>query len=195
MKQKHKHHIIPKHIGGTDSPDNIVELTIEEHAEAHRKLFEEHGRWQDEIAWKSLSGMLGGKKAIMKEFWKENGRRTTGYKMSEYQKEQSRLANKGKKLTEEHKAKIVGWGRKQPQRQKDLVADANSMKWIVETPEGKKERVYNLCEYGRKHNLGNAWQGNCVKHGHSLGYRVQRVSQTKSTATSGYRTRGKNLTL
>jgi len=105
------------------------------------------------------------------------------------------MANKGKKLTEEHKAKIVGWGRKQPQRQKDLVSDANSMKWIVETPEGNKERVYNLCEYGRKHNLGNAWQGNCVKHGHSLGYRVQRVSQTKSTATSGYRTRGKNLTL
>jgi hypothetical protein len=195
MKQKHKHHIIPKHIGGTDSPDNIVELTIEEHAEAHRKLFEEHGRWQDEIAWKSLSGMLGGKKAIMKEFWKENGRRTTGYKMSEYQKEQSRLANKGKKLTEEHKAKIVGWGRKQPQRQKDLVADANSMKWVVETPEGNKERVYNLNEFARKHNLGTAWQGNAIRNGHSLGYRVQRVSQTKSTATSGYRTRGKNLTL
>ena len=193
---KHKHHIIPKHAGGTDNPDNIVELTIEEHAEAHRKLFEEYGRWQDELAWKALSGMLGGKKAIMKEFWKENGRRTTGYKMSEYQKEQSRLANKGKKLTEEHKAKIVGWGRKQPQNQKDLVADAMSMKWLVHNlSTGKKEIVYNLRKYGRDNNLGNAWQGNCVKHGYSKGYKVKRLSRTKSTKGSGYRTRGKTLTL
>ena len=51
----HKHHIIPKHMGGTDDPSNLVELTVEEHAEAHRKLFEEHGRWQDELAWKGLA--------------------------------------------------------------------------------------------------------------------------------------------
>jgi len=50
------------------------------------------------------------------------------------------MANKGKKLTEEHKAKIVGWGRKQPERQKELVADANSMKWLVHNlSTGKKE--------------------------------------------------------
>ncbi len=193
MEQKHKHHIIPQHIGGTDDPENIVELTIEEHAEAHRKLFEEHGRWQDEFAWKSLSGMLGGKEAIMKEFWQQHGARVTGYKQSEYQKEQSRLANKGKKLTEEHKAKIVGWGRKQPQSQKDAVGEANSMKWIVETPEGKKHTTYNLNEFARKHNLGTAWQGNAIRHGHSKGYEVKRLSETKSTPTSGYRKRGKNI--
>lgn len=56
--EKHKHHIIPRHAGGSNDPDNIVELTVEEHAEAHRVLYEEHGRWQDYIAWKGLSGML-----------------------------------------------------------------------------------------------------------------------------------------
>ena len=55
----HKHHIIPKHVGGTDDPYNIVELSIEEHAEAHRILFEKYGRWQDDLAWKGLSGMIG----------------------------------------------------------------------------------------------------------------------------------------
>lgn len=59
MKQiKHKHHIIPKHAGGSDDPSNLVELTIEEHAEAHRKLYLEHGRWQDKLAWLGLSGRL-----------------------------------------------------------------------------------------------------------------------------------------
>ena len=55
---KHLHHIIPKHIGGSDDPSNLIELTIEEHAEAHRLLYEQHGRWQDRVAWLSLSGIM-----------------------------------------------------------------------------------------------------------------------------------------
>lgn len=51
----HKHHIVPKHAGGTDDPSNLVELTVEEHAEAHRKLYEQYGRWQDKLAWMGLS--------------------------------------------------------------------------------------------------------------------------------------------
>ncbi len=54
----HKHHIIPRHAGGTDSPDNIVSLTVKEHAEAHRLLFESFGRWQDLYAWRGLSGQI-----------------------------------------------------------------------------------------------------------------------------------------
>ena len=38
---KHMHHIIPRHAGGTDDLSNLVELTIEQHAEAHRKLYED----------------------------------------------------------------------------------------------------------------------------------------------------------
>ena len=57
---KHKHHIIPKHMGGSNDPSNIVLLTVEEHAEAHRLLFEKYGHWQDEVAWKGLSGQISG---------------------------------------------------------------------------------------------------------------------------------------
>ena len=70
----HKHHIIPRHAGGTDDPSNIVELTLEEHAEAHRKLYEQYGRWQDKLAWKGLSGMLG-KEDIIKEIQRQNGKK------------------------------------------------------------------------------------------------------------------------
>lgn len=61
---KHKHHIIPKHAGGTDDPSNLVELTVEEHAEAHRILYEKHGRWQDRVAWLSLSGIMNAEERI-----------------------------------------------------------------------------------------------------------------------------------
>lgn len=59
----HKHHIIPKHMGGSDDPSNLIELTVAEHAEAHRKLFEENGCWQDEVAWKALSGQISSDEA------------------------------------------------------------------------------------------------------------------------------------
>lgn len=55
---KHKHHIIPRHAGGTDDPSNIIELTVEQHAEAHRLLYEQHGRLGDYLAWKGLSGAI-----------------------------------------------------------------------------------------------------------------------------------------
>ena len=54
-KMSHKHHIMPKHAGGTDDPSNLVVLSIEEHADAHRQLFEVHGRWQDYVAWQGLA--------------------------------------------------------------------------------------------------------------------------------------------
>jgi len=54
----HWHHIIPRHAGGTDNPDNLVQLTIEEHAEAHRTLYEQYGCWQDRVAWQMLSGRI-----------------------------------------------------------------------------------------------------------------------------------------
>ena len=51
----HKHHIIPKHMGGTNDSDNLISLRVEEHALAHKILYEAHGRWQDYVAWQGLS--------------------------------------------------------------------------------------------------------------------------------------------
>lgn len=45
-------------MGGTNDPSNLIELTVEEHAEAHKKLFEQHGHLQDKLAWLGLSGLI-----------------------------------------------------------------------------------------------------------------------------------------
>ena len=53
----HKHHIVPRHSGGTDDPDNIVELTIEDHMIAHLvrwKMYKHHG---DYLAYVMLAGI------------------------------------------------------------------------------------------------------------------------------------------
>lgn len=54
----HTHHIIPRHMGGSDNPENLVELTIEEHAKAHKLLYEKYGKIEDKIAWMGLAKMI-----------------------------------------------------------------------------------------------------------------------------------------
>jgi len=45
-------------MGGSNHSSNIVVLSVEEHAESHKKLYEEHGKWQDKIAADMLSGQI-----------------------------------------------------------------------------------------------------------------------------------------
>ena len=50
----HRHHIIPKHQGGTDDDSNIEYLTPEEHAKSHLALFEKYGHYEDAQAYNTL---------------------------------------------------------------------------------------------------------------------------------------------
>jgi hypothetical protein len=81
--KKHKHHIIPRHAGGTDHKDNIIELTVEEHAEAHRQLYEKYGRWQDRVAWLSLSGIMKDQERIYEIMSNANRGNPSGFRHSE----------------------------------------------------------------------------------------------------------------
>lgn len=74
MSIYHTHHIVPKHMGGTDDSSNLIRLTIEEHAEAHRILYEQYGHEYDRVAWLGLSGRIPKKEASrLAEI--ENGKR------------------------------------------------------------------------------------------------------------------------
>jgi len=62
-------------MGGSDDPENLVRLTIQEHAEAHKKLWETYNKEEDRIAWKMLSGQISPYQATM-EAIKNSSRKT-----------------------------------------------------------------------------------------------------------------------
>lgn len=78
---KHIHHIKPKHMGGTNEPSNLVELTVEEHADAHLELFKQYGKEEDYIAWLALSGQISKQEAIL--MTRKLGRKITDKKLEE----------------------------------------------------------------------------------------------------------------
>ena len=101
-------------MGGSDDPSNLVELSVEQHAEAHRKLYEQYGKKEDYLAWKGLSGEIG-KEQIIHEMRKKGGLKGANSKKnpfknpdwqnihnlrfnSEYQSYVGKLANVGESL-------------------------------------------------------------------------------------------------
>ena len=102
----HLHHIVPKHMGGTDDPENLVELTIEEHAEAHKKLFEEHGKWQDKVAWLGLLKLISHEQILEEMYAARKGVPTKPHSLETKEKISNSL--RGRKLgpqSPEHVAK------------------------------------------------------------------------------------------
>jgi hypothetical protein len=140
---KHKHHIIPRHMGGTDDPSNLVELTPEEHAEAHRKLYEEHGQWQDYVAWQGLA-KLATKEEHVKMLLSEAGKK--GVRMRE--------TNKGKKYNTDN---VISSG---------IRKGANNpaaKEFTVVHPDGTQEKVKALKTWCESKGLNyNSFHNQCV---------------------------------
>lgn len=124
----HKHHILPRHAGGTDDASNIVMLTIEQHAEAHRVLYEQHGRWQDLCAWKVLSGQVTAGEAAT-----EAARRTnTGRKKTASHRLKLAIAKLGKPMSKDAcEAMRAGQtGRRHPEKTKKKIGESQRGKRI-----------------------------------------------------------------
>jgi hypothetical protein len=107
---KHRHHIIPKHAGGSNDSSNLVYLTIPEHAEFHKYRYEMLGEQYDYIAWKAIAGLISGAEArveaarhymkhriVSKETKEKHSKTITGRKLPEVTKKRMSKARMGEK--------------------------------------------------------------------------------------------------
>jgi hypothetical protein len=160
----HKHHILPVHAGGTNDSNNIILLTTQEHAEAHKKLYEDCGRWQDKLAWLGLSGRIGKEKIIRErasllmthrlKFGDLRGM-WVGRKRTTQAKEKTSKTLRGRKFSNSHKEKISDSLKGKPKSQKHRMnlskkskgLDRASKIYIITFPDGRKETIRNLTKF------------------------------------------------
>jgi len=105
MRETHLHHVIPRSQGGTDSPENLVEINFIEHAKLHAEDFLKGGPWFDfrHPGWPFLEKIL--REKLLKKASEVRRERNlklerglhTGHKHSEETKKKLSEANIGEK--------------------------------------------------------------------------------------------------
>jgi hypothetical protein len=122
------HHIIPRCLGGPDDPNNLVDLTAEEHYLAHQllvKLYPDHlgilsaahvmttTRLPGRIATNKLYGWLRRRMSVLQtgqkrppEVGQKIAARLRGRKLAEHVKEKLVAGRRGRKNSAEHRAAI-----------------------------------------------------------------------------------------
>jgi hypothetical protein len=137
MKNTHTHHIIPKHMGGTNDPSNLVELTVRQHALAHKKLYKKYGKWQDKMAYESLL-KLKPRHEITKEIQRQTG-----------------IMSRGRKLSKQARLNISNGmkGLKKGEEQKKKTANTLAQEWIVTDPKGMIHNIKNLYTFCKQKKL------------------------------------------
>jgi len=138
----HLHHIVPKHMGGGNEPSNLVRLSIEEHAEAHKMLYEKFGIEADKIAWLTLSGQISIAEASIR------AKQTPEFRAKK------RAERLGKKQSPGHAAKTRALLAKyreagklsHPNSEETIqrIVEARSKKWFVIKPTGERIKISNL---------------------------------------------------
>jgi hypothetical protein len=133
-------------MGGTDDHENLIELTPEDHAEAHRLLYEQHGYWQDYVAWQGLA-KLASKAEHTKMLLSLAGKKGN-------QLRQLKGGNSGMKYnTSRIKESEIRKGAKNP----------NAKEYIVVLPDGTCETVKSLKTWCESKGLNyNSFYNQCV---------------------------------
>ena len=141
---KERHHIIPKSLGGSNDPLNLVDLTAREHFVAHFLLAKLHGGNQ----WSSIKRMRGNDgfyvnsrlyEIARKEISEETGKRFKGIPKTEEQRAKMSAAAMGKKKSPEavEKTRQANLGRKPNEAQLAALHANRQLAW---TPEAQAKK-------------------------------------------------------
>ena len=139
-------------MGGTDDPSNLIELSVEEHAEAHRKLYEEYGSEYDRLAWLGLAGIIGKEEIVKRVISEANKGKTpwnkgkVGVQKNPYLAELNR-SRRGQPVSEETKAKVSAANSGRKRSEEFCEAQSKRLK-------GKKQSK-KQAEQSRKNAIGN----------------------------------------
>lgn len=170
-------------MGGSDDPSNIIELTVEEHAEAHKILFDMYGKKEDELAWKGLAGIIGKEEItkILCSIASKKAKRPKGKDHPYYGKKRPdhSLQMKGRKAVRsaEHQNKLDS---RFTEEYLNKVSNSIAREWEVILPSGEKIMIKNMKKFCREHNLHAGSMSSSHKTGKShKGYYCKKITESK----------------
>lgn len=153
-------------MGGSDDPSNLIELTVEEHAEAHRVLFETYGRKEDELAWKGLAGIIG-KEELIHELAKLGSLKGKKLKGAEHpffgkKRPEHSAMLKGRKVnrTKEHQDKL---NERFTDEYIKNVTNSIARSWEIITPEKQTIIIHNMAKFCRENGLSKSCMSSASK--------------------------------
>lgn len=136
------HHIQPKHSHGTNASWNLILLSLPEHAEGHKLLYECYNNIYDYSAWCLMTGKtLEGLTVIRKENQLKMKTRKIGFYNSEIQRE---LAKRPKK-------------RRQPFSRNRFIVKALEQGFILQSIKTKDEILFEPNKYKNLHEVIERW--------------------------------------
>jgi hypothetical protein len=168
----HRHHIIPKHewkrrfgsLDGVDDSGNVVYLSVDQHAECHRWLFEQYGAWQDRIAYQGLTNTLGKEEIVHQRQIVANrgNKHGLGYRHTDEAKA---------RISQTHIGKQYGLGYRHTDEAKELMSKQKL---------GNQWNIGRIFSEERKQNISES------KMGHSVSEETRMKISTTKTGKQGH---------
>jgi hypothetical protein len=151
-------------MGGSDDPSNLVQLTIEEHAQAHHELWLKYQKKEDYLAYMGLLKLIS-KEEIIKELCSHKGTQHPSYG-----KRGKDNPNFGKKRTEDQRNKISNalknyCKHRSESHEKNLRQSLYSpetnekrtnniaKKWKIIYPDGSEKIIHNISDWCKENNF------------------------------------------
>ena len=182
MSITHKHHIIPRHMGGSNGKENLIEVSVERHAMFHYCNWKLWGKEEDKIAWRTLSGQMTLSEAQYAAI--KLGAKKTGQVMKNKMKD--------KETREEWSDMIKGFWEREEYREKQmphLLEIQKTASILGNSGEGLRKKIETYKKIGHQQgeknsHYGKMWITNVTKEGTCIiskespipeGYRKGRV--------------------
>ena len=116
----HKHHILPKYKGGTNEQENLVEVTVTQHAMFHYCNWMLWGEKEDWLAWRGLAGEIGKEEIVheMRIKGAQSGLITMHRRLKDLRLTDAAFAKRERENIQRHQPKGVEAAKSEPSRNK-----------------------------------------------------------------------------